>query len=253
MSFRYWSGRLFPALALAGLIVAAVFAAAPSFTHRAPALVEAPFFVQPARMAEKHIRAASAPVDLVFIGDSITQNYESYKPVWDAFYGRRNALNLGYGMDTTGATLWRIAQGELDGLTPKAAVILIGTNNTNLGRGVVETVAGVEAVVDAVRTRSPRTMILLLGILPSGKSAAKSRADAEINARLAGVYAKSGIVTFLDIAPAFVKNGALDLSLYVEQSPAGALHPNARGQAAMATAIEPALARLLGERAKSLP
>jgi lysophospholipase L1-like esterase len=244
-SRRFWSGRIFPALALAGLVLAAAVGIAPSFTRHSGALGETPFFVQPARMAEAHIRAVSAPVDLLFIGDSITQNYEVYRPVWDAFYGRRNALNLGYGMDTTGATLWRIAQGELDGMAPKAAVILIGTNNTNLGRGIVETVAGIEAVVAATQSRLPQTKILLLGILPSGKSAAKSRADAEINARLAGVYAKSRSVTFLDIAPVFVRNGALDLSLYVEQPPEGALHPNMRGQAAMATAIEPVLARLL--------
>jgi lysophospholipase L1-like esterase len=235
-------------MALAGLIAAAVFAAAPSFTHRPPALVEAPFFVQPARMAQKHIEAVSAPVDVVFVGDSITQNYDVYKPVWDRFHGARHALNLGYGMDTTGATLWRIGQGELDGIAPKAAVILIGTNDTNLGRGVVETVAGVEAVVEATRAHLPGAKILLLGILPSGKSAAKSRADADINARLADVYAKSDDVTFLDIAPVFTRNGRLDLSLYAEQPPEGALHPNMRGQAAMAAAIEPALARLLGEK-----
>jgi lysophospholipase L1-like esterase len=248
MSFQFWRGRIFPAAALAGLVLAAVFAAAPSFTHRAPARVEAPFFVQPARMAEKHVRAASASVNLVFIGDSITQNYELYKPVWDRFYGARHALNLGYGMDTTGATLWRIAQGELDGIAPKAAVILIGTNDTNLGRGVVETVAGVEAVVEAARAHLPGAKILLLGILPSGKSAAKSRADADINARLGDVYAKNDSVTFLDIWYVFVRNGRLDLSLYVEQPPEGALHPNMRGQTAMAAAIEPALARLLGEK-----
>lgn len=247
MSFRFWSGRLFPALALAGLVIAAAFSVAPSFAPRGTVRVEAPFFAQPARMAEKHIRAASAPVDLVFIGDSITQNYEVYKSVWDAFYGARNALNLGYGMDTTGATLWRFAQGELDGIAPKAAVILVGTNNTNLGRGVVETVAGVEAVVDATRAHLPQTKILLLGILPSGKSAAKSRADAEINARLAEAHARSTFVTFLDIGPVFIKDGALDWSLYVEQPPQGALHPNARGQAAMAAAIEPVIARLLDE------
>lgn len=60
-------------------------------------------------------------------------------------------------------------------------------------------------------------------------------------------------VTFLDIAPTFIRRGALDLSLYVEQPPEGALHPNLRGQAAMAAAIEPTLARLLGDRARTTP
>ena len=253
MASRFWTGRIFPALALSALVIVGAFAIAPAFApHLAPP-GETPIFVQPARMAEKHIRAASAPVDLVFIGDSITQNYELYAPVWDAFYGQRNALNLGYGMDTTGATLWRIAQGELDGISPKVAVILIGTNNTNLGRGVVETVAGVKAVVAAAQAHLPRSKILLLGILPSGKSVGKSKADAEINARLAGYYSGNKDVTFLDIAPVFIRRGALDLSLYVEQPPEGALHPNPRGQAAMAAAIEPTLARLLGDHARTAP
>lgn len=253
MATRFWNGRIFPALAFSALVIAGAFAIAPAFAPQPVASGETPIFVQPARMAQKHIRAASAPVDLVFIGDSITQNYELYAPVWDAFYGQRNALNLGYGMDTTGATLWRIAQGELDGISPKVAVILIGTNNTNLGRGIVETVAGIKAVVAAAQTHLPRSKILLLGILPSGKSVAKSKADAEINARLAGYYAGSDSVTFLDIAPVFIRRGALDLSLYVEQPPEGVLHPNLRGQSVMAAAIEPTLARLLGDRAKITP
>lgn len=253
MSFRFWNGRIFPALALCALIIAGVFAVAPAFAPQPALPGETPIFVQPARMAEKHIRAAAAPVDLVFVGDSITQNYELYTPVWDAFYGQRNALNLGYGMDTTGATLWRIQQGELDGLAPKLAVILIGTNNTNLGRGIVETVAGIKAVVASVQRHMPRSKVLLLGILPSGKSASKSKADAEINARLAAHYAGSDNVTFLDITPVFIRRGALDLSLYIEQPPEGALHPNLRGQAAMAAAIEPTLARLLGDRARTAP
>lgn len=253
MTPRFWYGRIFPALALSALIIAGAFAIAPVFApHPAPP-DETPIFVQPERMAEKHALAASRTVDLVFIGDSITQNYELYAPVWDAFYGRRNALNLGYGMDTTGATLWRIAQGELDGIAPKVAVILIGANDTNLGRGVVETVAGVKAVVAAAQAHLPHSKILLLGILPSRRSVGKSKADAEINARLAGYYAGSKDVTFLDIAPTFIRRGALDLSLYVEQPPEGALHPNLRGQAAMAAAIEPTLARLLGDRARTTP
>lgn len=128
-------------------------------------------------------------------------------------------------------------------------MVLIGTNDTNLGRGADEAAAGVEAVVAAVHARLPQTKILLIGILPSGKSAEKSRADAEANRRLAARYEGSAFVTFIDIAPAFMEDGVLETSRYVEQSPQGALHPNAEGQAAMARAIEPVLARLLGELA----
>ncbi|MFZ2468080.1 MAG: GDSL-type esterase/lipase family protein, partial [Parvibaculum sedimenti] len=221
----------------------------------APVAVEAPFLVQPERMAAKRVAALAGPVDLVFIGDSITQNYdrvsekveENYKPVWDAFYGSRHALNLGYGMDTSAATLWRFAHGELDGIAPKLAVILIGTNDTNLGHSARETFSDVEVVVNAAHERMPHARLLLIGILPSDKSTAKSKADAEVNALLAARYTASEFVTFIDIASVFRKEGQLDRSLYVEKGPHEALHPNVSGQAVMARAIEPTVARLLGE------
>jgi len=218
-----------------------------------PPLPQPPFFAQPERMAAKRAALAQGRIDLVFIGDSITQNYdrtspkpgENYRPVWDAFYGDRHALNLGYGGDTTGATLWRLQKGEIDGMDPKLAVVLIGTNDTNIRRIAEEGAAGVEAVVAAIHARLPRTKILLLGILPSGQSVVKTRADARINETLAARYAGSAFVTFLDIGQVFLKDGAVDTALYTE--PAGhELHPNARGQAAMAAAIEPTLARLMG-------
>lgn len=222
---------------------------------------ETPLFVQPERVAEKRARLDQGAVDLVFIGDSITQNYEkasataneNYRPIWEEYFLRRNALNLGYGMDATGAVLWRIEHGELDGIAPKVAVVLIGTNDTNLGRGPDRTIAGIEGVITAIRIRLPQTKILLLGILPSGKSAQKSHDDMEVNNGLAARYAQGSFVTFLDIGRVFMKDGSLDASLFVERPPQGALHPNARGQAAMARAIEPDLARLMGDRARTGP
>lgn len=236
------------ALALAGLVALGATALLSTSSFVPPVAVhpsEAPFFVQPERMAVKRVRMEAGPVDLVFIGDSITQNYETYPSVWNEFYGHRNDVNLGYGMDTTGATLWRFEHGELDGISPKVAVVLIGTNDTNLGRDAGGTIAGVEAVVAAIRARLPQTKVLLLGILPSAKTPRKSAADTEINKALAVRLSREPNVTFLDIGSIFMKDGALDRSLYVEQPPEGALHPNARGQAAMAAAIEPTLARLM--------
>lgn len=217
-----------------------------------PPLAQPPFFVQPERMAQKRA-ALAAPVDLVFIGDSITQNYDrasakpaqNYKPVWDAFYGDRHALNLGYGMDTTSSTLWRLQQGEIDGIAPKLAIVLIGTNDTNFHAAAEDAASGIEAVVAAVHARLPRAKILLLGILPSGSSVVKTRADARINEKLAARYEKNSFVTFLDIGHVFLKDGVPNPALYVE--PEGReLHPNAHGQAAMAAAIEPTVARLMG-------
>lgn len=198
--------------------------------------------------------------DLVFLGDSITQNYEKegpapdevFAPVWREFYGKRKALNLGYSGDETQNLLWRIENGEVDGLSPKVAVILIGTNNSGLHPkwAPEENEAGIEAVVAELHKRCPQTKILLVGILPSAVSSQKSAIDNTVNHLLSGAYAKSSYVTFVDIAATFMKEGRLDEHLFYDtrlNPPRGALHPDTRAQRMMAEALEPTLVRLLGE------
>lgn len=212
--------------------------------------IDEPFFVQPERMAAKRaVIDSGVSVELVFIGDSITQNFEKpdYQSIWQKFYGHRHALNLGYGMDTTGATLWRFRQGELKGLAPKVAVILIGTNDTNAGRNSDQTFAGIVSVVEEVKTRLPGTRIMLIGILPSVRSNEKSKADMDVNVRLTVHFNGDTRVTYVSAAKVFLEPVGLNRALYVEQPPEGALHPNPAGQAAIAEAIEPELKRLLGE------
>ena len=76
-------------------------------------------------------RVKEGSVDLVFIGDSITQGWERRgKDVWTKFYGQRNAANLGIGGDRTQHVIWRLNNGNLAGIAPKVAVIMIGTNNS---------------------------------------------------------------------------------------------------------------------------
>ena len=79
-------------------------------------------------------RAAEAgeKAQVIFIGDSITQGWEGEsKEVWAKYYAHRNAVNLGIGGDRTQHVLWRLDNGNLSGLKPKAAVVMIGTNNSN--------------------------------------------------------------------------------------------------------------------------
>ena len=74
-------------------------------------------------------------VDLLFIGDSITHGWEGGgKEVWKKYYGKRNAVNLGIGGDRTQHVLWRLDHGNIDGISPKLAVIMIGTNNAGGNR-----------------------------------------------------------------------------------------------------------------------
>jgi lysophospholipase L1-like esterase len=204
------------------------------------------------------------PVDLIFLGDSITNNWDKtgpapdqvFQPIWQEFYGDRKAFNLGVSGDETQHVLWRLQNGEVDGLSPKVVVLMIGTNNTwhhgNLDWQDV--LAGEIAVVDELHRRLPKTKVLLLGIFPSGVSTAKTIEDENINRALGQLYEGSSYVTFLDIKNAFYKNGKLDESLFYDTrlTPPGraSVHPDTVGQRKWAEAIEPTLSQLLGDKNK---
>ena len=119
-------------------------------------------------------RAADAgeKAEILFIGDSITQGWENQgKEVWARHFAPRNALNLGIAGDRTQHVLWRLENGNLKGVKPKAAVVMIGTNNSNgLGNTESEIAEGVSAIVTLLRRTLPDTKVLLVGIFPRGKS-----------------------------------------------------------------------------------
>ena len=90
--------------------------------------------------------------------------------VWDRYYGPRNAANFGIGGDRTQHVLWRLENGELDGIKPKVVVLMIGTNNA--GRNTADEIAeGVKAIVKELREKLPETKVLLLGVFPRGAEA----------------------------------------------------------------------------------
>ena len=78
----------------------------------------------------KRVRDSQGQAEVIFVGDSITQGWElNGKDAWNKYYAPRHALNLGIGSDHTQHVLWRLDHGNLDGLKPKVAVVLIGVNN----------------------------------------------------------------------------------------------------------------------------
>lgn len=206
-----------------------------------------------ARHEEKVAEARRGGVDLLMVGDSITQNYEKtgpppnevFLPAWNEYFAPRHAMNLGFSGDRTEHVLWRLQHGEVDGLKPHDVVVLIGTNNTSAGQRAVDVTAGVIAVVDDLLQRLPGARVLVLGILPSGISAAKSAADAQVNAAVAAHYVHSGMVRTLDLGGLFRReDGALDPGLFSDPTltPSQApLHPNTEGQRRMAKAVAAAL------------
>ena len=211
-----------------------------------------------ARLARKaaEIRAAGQ-VDLVWYGDSITQDWEraDFAPAWQHYYGGRHALDMGFNGDATSHLLWRIENGEATGIHPRAAVVLIGANNFgHLHWGAGPTEAGITAIVTELHRRLPGVRVLLIGVLPSIRSTWVDQNTTALNRALAARYAGGREATFMDLSPLFMVNGHVDPSRFLDPKltpPAPPLHPTAQTQAAMAAAIEPALSAMLGERPRA--
>src|ERR1700712_213904 len=102
-----------------------------------PSSTTTPVVKQGANFLKQHEainkRVAAGNVDLIFVGDSITARWAGEgKDVWEKYYAKRNAANLGIGGDKTQHVLWRLEHGNVDGIHPKLAVVMIGTNNSKL-------------------------------------------------------------------------------------------------------------------------
>ena len=200
------------------------------------------------------VAAANGDVDLLFVGDSITHWFKKMKwmkdpdcgeAVWGEYYAPRKAVNTGIMADKTQHVLWRLQNGNLDGLKPKVAVVMIGTNNTGSQETAQQTADGVLAIINYLHVKSPKTKVLLLGIFPRGKKLDdKKRAqNDEVNKILATFEESLDYVTYLDISKEFLKE---DGNVNLELMPDG-LHPNAAGYKVWAEAMEPSLEQLLGE------
>lgn len=201
-------------------------------------------------------RLADGGADLLMIGDSITHRWEDNgKVVWEQHYAPRNAVNMGFSGDRTQNVLWRLDNGELDGVDPKLIVIMIGTNNSNGDdHSAAEIADGIIAVCNRVRVKLPQSRILLLAIFPRGNAVqrASSEAFAKPNdqwrkndeaSRLAATIADDEKIFFLDIGAAFLAPGG---ELSRDMMP-DFLHLSEEGYKAWALAMEPTIARLMDE------
>jgi lysophospholipase L1-like esterase len=175
--------------------------------------------------------------EVIFFGDSITQGWGGGgKPVWDRYYGPRKGVNLGIGGDRTQHVLWRLDHGELDGIHPKVAVVMIGTNNIS-ANSPDEIAAGIKLIVGRIRDRLPKTKVLLLGIFPRSQTpdARRDRVRA-VNAQIKGLDDGQS-VRFLDITSTFVKpDGSISQDVMPDY-----LHLTPKGYRLWAEAIEPTL------------
>lgn len=198
-----------------------------------------------AKLAEiKAHRDAGRRVDLVFLGDSITQGWENEgKAAWGQHFAKHNAVALGFGGDRSENLLWRLQHGEIDGMAPKAIVLMIGTNNT--GERLEDpalTVAGIQANLAEIRKRQPQAKVLLLALFPRGEKPDDllRRHNARINALLPAL-ADGKRVFFLDIGPQLMNpDGTLSKDILPDF-----LHLSPQGYDLWARSLEATLTSLM--------
>ncbi|UCG57559.1 MAG: DUF1080 domain-containing protein [Phycisphaerales bacterium] len=194
-------------------------------------------------------RVKHGNVDLLFIGDSITHGWEGGgKKYWDQYYAPRNAVNMGFGGDRTQHVLWRLDNGHLEGISPKLAVLMIGTNNSNGNDNTAEEIAdGIVAICNRLRTKCPKTRILILAIFPRGPEPSAQRQKNAEASLLASKIADGKMIHYLDINDKFLgEDGSLSKEIMPDH-----LHPNEAGYKIWAQAIEPKVAELMGESGRT--
>jgi beta-glucosidase len=191
-------------------------------------------------------RGKSGPIGVLFLGDSITEAWGrgDVKAIWDSHYGKYQPANFGISGDRTQHVLWRIQQGELDGIKPKVVVLMIGTNNS--GYSALQIARADFAIVSEIHRKLPDTKILLLGIFPRGDDPNKPNVAA-LRAKLKSVNAAlakldDGKKTrYLEIWDPFLQpDGTLGKDIMPD-----ALHPNAKGYQIWADAMQPLLDEMM--------
>jgi lysophospholipase L1-like esterase len=186
--------------------------------------------------------------EVLFTGDSITDAWRNNpaRKIWDATFAPLKAANFGISGDRTQHVLWRLQNGEFEGLTlPKVVVLMIGTNNIGQKdpESAASAIAGIQAIVKEIHKKSEKTRILLLGVFPRGEKADNPHRATikEINAAAAKLDDGGKTLRFLDIGEKFLQP---DGTLTKEIAP-DFLHLSEKGYQIWADAIKEPLAELL--------
>ena len=186
--------------------------------------------------------AGEGDVDLLFLGDSITEGWP--RSIWERDFSRYKPANFGIGGDRTENVLWRLQNGDAGKLDPKAVVLMIGVNNFSFGGdGPVEITAGVLAIIEEVHQMFEQAEIILLGILPYGELPGTDyRAQVTATNAMLEELAADPVVSFYDIGDAFLQeDGSISVDVMADF-----LHPTERGYEIYAQQLNPILANHLG-------
>jgi lysophospholipase L1-like esterase len=193
--------------------------------------------------------AKQGDAEVLFMGDSITDFWRNAdgpfggKPVLDKHFGHWKVANFGIAGDTTQGVLYRLQNGEGQGFSPRAIMLMIGTNNT-LRNSAAEIAEGIGAIVLELQRDFPQAKILLLGVFPRGRPNDPVRATiAEINATIAKLH-DGERVHYLDIGAQFLAaDGTIPADVMSDL-----LHPSPKGYEIWAQAVKEPLSQLMGGR-----
>ena len=209
-----------------------------------------PTAIQPQRPSEwwheRHkaclLQAQQGPYDIILLGDSITQ-YGERDPLYGYYFGNRKVLNLGFGGDGTEHVLWRLRNGELDGVQAKLVSLMIGTNNARR-HSPEAIVAGIEAILDELKLRLPQAKVILYSVFPRKAGSEQTTLEA-VNRDLARFDAREEVI-HLDINEKFYNGqGELDAKLYYHDL----VHLSSSGYQVWWASVESFVSKVLNEPA----
>jgi lysophospholipase L1-like esterase len=160
------------------------------------------------RQAENVEQMSKGNIELLLIGDSITHGWETHGELSDMFFGKYKPINLGFSGDQTAHVLWRLDRLPLGKITPKAAMIMIGTNNIGHKDSYTpkEAAEGIVAIVKKLQTQYPKLKIIVLKVFPRDEKPNgeyRKRVN-EINTALPSMLKGMTNVYLLDINAGFL-------------------------------------------------
>jgi lysophospholipase L1-like esterase len=227
--------------------------------NRAPADLPLPRTDENSKIAHQQLleKAAKGGIDVYFVGDSITRrwgatDYPELLANWkENFYGW-NAGDFGWGADRNEHILWRLENGELDGVNPKVIVILAGTNNVGATLGGPAKVAGVTrglaGIVHVCRQKAPAATIILTAIFPRNDNMAVMPEINGINDNISRL-ADGTTVRYLNVNDKLA--GKDDRLFDGMMNDRDKLHPTLKGYQVWADGLKPILRELLGPPAST--
>jgi len=192
----------------------------------------------------KAAHASQGPIDVLLVGDSITQQWG---PTWAKHFPKWKTVNIGIGGDKTQNVLWRLDHGGVDGLEPRVCVLLIGNNNMFFTpeTGIKPAAEGIQACAANLRERFPAAEIVVVKIFPAHAPGVAFYEDIKkTNASLDGLnLTRDPRLELLDLTGDLLKaDGTLDKNLYTPD----AVHLAPAGYDLYAARLRPLLEKALG-------